>query len=49
MSYVDFCKKNENLSVGIIGEIGARDQLNIQTSLIGDTKEEWDDWLNMLE
>ncbi|MEY2301424.1 MerR family transcriptional regulator [Bacillus tropicus] len=50
MSYVDFLQeKNENLSVGIIGEIGARDQLNIQTSLIGDTKEEWDDWLNMLE
>ncbi|HHQ8912632.1 TPA: MerR family transcriptional regulator [Bacillus cereus] len=50
MSYVDFLQeKNENLSVGIIGEIGARDQLNIQTSLIGDTKEEWDNWLNMLE
>ena len=50
MSYVDFLQeKNENLSVGIIGEIGARDRLNIQTSLIGDTKEEWDDWLNMLE
>ena len=50
MSYVDFLQeKNANLSVGIIGEIGARDQLNIQTSLIGDTKEEWDNWLNMLE
>ncbi|PGB03237.1 MerR family transcriptional regulator [Bacillus toyonensis] len=42
-------EKNENLSVGIIGEIGARDQLNIQTILIGDTKEEWDEWLKMLE
>ncbi|HDR7513343.1 MerR family transcriptional regulator [Bacillus mobilis] len=42
-------EKNENLSVGFIGEIGARDQLNIQTRLIGDTKEEWDDWLKMLE
>lgn len=42
-------EKSENLSVGFIGEIGARDQLNIQTSLIGDTKEEWDDWLKMLE
>ncbi|MDA1907224.1 MerR family transcriptional regulator [Bacillus cereus] len=50
MSYVDFLQeKNENLFVGIIGGIGARDQLNIQTSQIGDTKEEWDDWLNMLE
>lgn len=42
-------EKNENLSVGFIGKIGARDQLNIQTRLIGDTKEEWDDWLKMLE
>ncbi|EJR60232.1 hypothetical protein IIO_03591 [Bacillus cereus VD115] len=42
-------EKNENLSVGIIGEISARDQLNIQTILIGDTKEEWDEWLKMLE
>ncbi|PDZ63750.1 MerR family transcriptional regulator [Bacillus cereus] len=42
-------EKSENLSVGFIGEIGARDQLNIQTHLIGDTKEEWDDWLKMLE
>lgn len=42
-------EKNENLSVGIIGEISARDQLNIQTLLIGDTKEEWDEWLKMLE
>ncbi|HGH7174974.1 TPA: MerR family transcriptional regulator [Bacillus wiedmannii] len=42
-------EKSENLSVGFIGEIGARDQLNIQTCLIGDTKEEWDDWLKMLE
>lgn len=50
MSYVDLLQeKNENLSVGVIGEIGARNQLNIQTSLIGDTKEEWDDWLKMLE
>ncbi|OTX96988.1 Uncharacterized protein BTT61001_01462 [Bacillus thuringiensis] len=42
-------EKSEKLSVGFIGEIGARDQLNIQTCLIGDTKEEWDDWLKMLE
>ncbi|TPV46393.1 MerR family transcriptional regulator [Bacillus dicomae] len=42
-------EKSENLSVGVIGKIGTRDQLNIQTSLIGDTKEEWDDWLKMLE
>ncbi|MED0873997.1 MerR family transcriptional regulator [Bacillus mobilis] len=42
-------EKNENLSVGFIGKIDARDQLNIQTRLIGDTKEEWDDWLKMLE
>ncbi|WP_141541896.1 MerR family transcriptional regulator [Bacillus cereus] len=50
MNYVNVLReKNENLSVGVIGEIGARDQLNIQTSLIGDTKEEWDDWLKMLE
>ncbi|WP_242241374.1 MerR family transcriptional regulator [Bacillus cereus group sp. BfR-BA-01309] len=42
-------EKNENLSVGFIGEMGARDLLNIQTCLIGDTKEEWDDWLKMLE
>ncbi|PEW79255.1 MerR family transcriptional regulator [Bacillus cereus] len=42
-------EKNENLSVGFIGEISAQDQLNIQTRLIGDTKEEWDDWLKMLE
>ncbi|MBY7101312.1 MerR family transcriptional regulator [Bacillus sp. 6YEL31] len=42
-------EKNENLSVGGIGEISARDQLNIQTILIGDTKEEWDEWLKMLE
>ncbi|WP_242275893.1 MerR family transcriptional regulator [Bacillus cereus group sp. BfR-BA-01445] len=50
MSYVDLLQeKNDNLSVGVIGEIGARNQLNIQTSLIGDTKEEWDDWLKMLE
>ncbi|GMR65258.1 MULTISPECIES: MerR family transcriptional regulator [Bacillus] len=50
MNYVNVLQeKNENLSVGVIGEIGARDQLNIQTSLIGDTKEEWDDWLKMLE
>ena len=50
MNYVNVLReKNENLSVGVIGEIGARDQLNIQTCLIGDTKEEWDDWLKMLE
>ncbi|MCU5340260.1 MerR family transcriptional regulator [Bacillus cereus] len=50
MNYVNVLQeKNENLSVGVIGEIGTRDQLNIQTSLIGDTKEEWDDWLKMLE
>ncbi|OOZ88227.1 MerR family transcriptional regulator [Bacillus cereus] len=50
MSYLNLLQeKSENLSVGVIGEIGARDQLNIQTSLIGDTKEEWDDWLKMLE
>ncbi|HDR6316300.1 TPA: MerR family transcriptional regulator [Bacillus thuringiensis] len=42
-------EKSEKLSVGFIGGIGARDQLNIQTCLIGDTKEEWDDWLKMLE
>lgn len=42
-------EKNENLSVGVIGEISARDQLNIQTILIGDTQEEWDEWLKMLE
>ena len=50
MSYLNLLQeKSENLSVGVIGEIGAGDQLNIQTSLIGDTKEEWDDWLKMLE
>lgn len=50
MNYVNVLReKNENLTFGVIGEIGARDQLNIQTSLIGDTKEEWDDWLKMLE
>ncbi|HDR6309789.1 TPA: MerR family transcriptional regulator [Bacillus cereus] len=50
MNYVNLLQeKSENLSVGFIGGIGARDQLNIQTSLIGDTKEEWDDWLKMLE
>ncbi len=49
-SYLNLLQeKSENLSVGVIGEIGAGDQLNIQTSLIGDTKEEWDDWLKMLE
>lgn len=42
-------EKNENFSVCFIGEISARDQLNIQKNLIGDTKEEWDDWLKMLE
>ncbi|MCU5375559.1 MerR family transcriptional regulator [Bacillus cereus] len=42
-------EKSENLSVGCIGETGARDQLNIQIYQIGDTKEEWDDWLKMLE
>ncbi|EFI65971.1 MULTISPECIES: MerR family transcriptional regulator [Bacillus] len=50
MSYLNLLQeKSENLSVGVIGEIGAGDQLNIQTSLIGDTKEEWDDWLKILE
>ncbi|MCU5532792.1 MerR family transcriptional regulator [Bacillus cereus] len=50
MNYLNLLQeKSENLSVGVIGEIGAGDQLNIQTSLIGDTKEEWDDWLKMLE
>lgn len=50
MNSVDLLQeKSENLSVGVIGKIGDRDQLNIQTSLIGDTKEEWDDWLKMLE
>jgi len=42
-------EKNENFSVCFIGEISARDQLNIQKKIIGDTKEEWDDWLKMLE
>ncbi|HDR4419526.1 TPA: MerR family transcriptional regulator [Bacillus cereus] len=50
MNYVNLLQeKSENFSVGFIGGIGALDQLNIQTSLIGDTKEEWDDWLKMLE
>ncbi|MGX5540748.1 MerR family transcriptional regulator [Bacillus wiedmannii] len=50
MNYLSLLQeKSENLSAGFIGKIGARDQLNIQTSLIGDTKEEWDDWLKMLE
>lgn len=42
-------EKSENLSVGFIGEISVEDQLNIETILIGDTKEEWDEWLKMSE
>ncbi|MEK7017390.1 MerR family transcriptional regulator [Bacillus sp. FSL R9-9410] len=42
-------KKNENLSGGFIGRKGIGDQLNLQNILIGNTKEEWDGWLKMLE
>ncbi|PEX92345.1 MerR family transcriptional regulator [Bacillus cereus] len=42
-------EKNENLFVGLIGKIDARDQLNSQTILIGDTKDEWDEWLKVSE
>ncbi|WP_142339976.1 MerR family transcriptional regulator [Bacillus cereus] len=50
MNFVNLLQeKNKNLSVGLIGEIGARDQLNRQTILIGDKKEEWDEWLKMSE
>ncbi|PEC23908.1 MerR family transcriptional regulator [Bacillus cereus] len=50
MNFVNLLQeKSKNLSVGLIGEIGARDQLNRQTILIGDKKEEWDEWLKMSE
>ncbi|HDR7792557.1 TPA: MerR family transcriptional regulator [Bacillus luti] len=50
MSFMNVLQeKHENLSVGVIGKFGVRDQLNIQTILIGDTKEEWDEWLKMSE
>ncbi len=42
-------KKRESLSVGFIGKLGVLNQLDIETILIGDTKEEWDEWLKMSE
>ncbi len=42
-------EKRESLSVGFIGKLGVLNQLDIETILIGDTKEEWDGWLKMSE
>ncbi|PFJ12186.1 MerR family transcriptional regulator [Bacillus cereus] len=48
MNFVNLLQeKNENISVGLIGKIDVEDQLSIQTILLGDTKEEWDEWLKM--
>ncbi|WP_439020107.1 MerR family transcriptional regulator [Bacillus thuringiensis] len=50
MNFVNLLQeKSRDISVGLIGKMGARDQLNIQTILIGDTKKEWDEWLKMSE
>ncbi|MGE7882482.1 MerR family transcriptional regulator [Bacillus sp. NPDC094077] len=42
-------EKSEYLSVGFIGKIGVEGQVDTQMILIGDTKEEWDEWLKMSE
>lgn len=49
VEFIDLLQKNENLSGGFIGRKGIGDQLNLQNILIGNTKEEWDGWLKMLE
>ncbi|EJV60162.1 MerR family transcriptional regulator [Bacillus mycoides] len=50
VEFIDLLQeKNENLSGGFIGRKGIGDQLNLQNTLIGNTKEEWDGWLKMSE
>ena len=46
MNFINLLQeKRESLSVGFIGKLGVLNQLDIETILIGDTKEEWDGWL----
>lgn len=46
MNFINLLQeKRESLSVGFIGNLGVLNQLDIETILIGDTKEEWDGWL----
>ncbi|AKR08632.1 MerR family transcriptional regulator [Bacillus cereus BAG1X2-3] len=50
MNFINLLQeKRESLSVGFIGKLGVLNQLDIETILIGDTKEEWDEWLKMSE
>ncbi|MBJ8070154.1 MerR family transcriptional regulator [Bacillus cereus] len=50
VEFIDLLQEeNENLSGGFIGRKGIGDQLNLQNTLIGNTKEEWDGWLKMSE
>ncbi|CJA25898.1 Uncharacterised protein [Streptococcus pneumoniae] len=50
MNFINLLQeKRESLSVGFIGNLGVLNQLDIETILIGDTKEEWDGWLKMSE
>ena len=50
MNFINLLQeKRESLSVGFIGKLGVLNQLDIETILIGDTKEEWDGWLKMSE
>lgn len=50
MNFINLLQeKRESLSVGFIGKVGVLNQLDIETTLIGDTKEEWDEWLKMSE
>ena len=45
MNFINLLQEKESLSVGFIGKLGVLNQLDIETILIGDTKEEWDGWL----
>ncbi|WP_141552389.1 MerR family transcriptional regulator [Bacillus cereus] len=50
MNFINLLQeKRESLLVGFIGKLGVLNQLDIETILIGDTKEEWDGWLKMSE
>ncbi|MBE7103073.1 MerR family transcriptional regulator [Bacillus cereus] len=50
VEFIDLLQeKNENVSGGFIGRKDIGNQLNLQNILIGNTKEEWDGWLKMLE
>ncbi|KFN02021.1 MerR family transcriptional regulator [Bacillus clarus] len=41
--------KNEKLYIGFLGFVGQSDQLKRQNLFVGNTKEEWDEWLKMSE